>query len=192
MKITNKLITNKQWFLDQLTWGQNGERLIFQYLQSIGAAVEPPLYEYKDGETPYVYYMNEKIVATDLYYTLDGIPGRAECKRKSQWVSGYRDDIETGLDNRLYLDYCKLYELTLTPVEIYFIHEFDQTHPENPTGIFVWTINSQTKKLDQENGRRIAKMWITENGKKKEILMTFFQRKDLQELPNAWRENIEI
>ncbi len=171
---------NKNKFQVNLEDGQEGEKQLAEILLKQGAIIQP-LYQYEPTKTPYLFFDDNftPLVAPDILVIRGGVVTFAECKRKHGWTKNWMYDgrLETGLDNRLFLQYVRLYELSKIPIEIYFIHE-----DEEPVGIYRITINEQNYHellSGRQELRRIDKIPKNNN---EHTCMTFFDIEDLEKI----------
>lgn len=138
-------------FEQRLAEGVEGEHRIARKLLDIGVAVAP-LYQFENqGTAP---HMLGKLGCDQIKRVLPDLTcwGEtaffAEVKRKQRWVT-YSGFLETGLNARLFREYCDVQALTGCPVFLFFLHE-----SQLPTGVWIGRIDRLRARCREWAGSR--------------------------------------
>ena len=127
-------------FKEQLSFGEEGEHEVAQWLITKGVSVLP-LYQFNPENTPCIYHMQGKTTSPDLVcFKNDSF--MVEVKTKNQWVR-FGDRIETGLNLKHYKHYEKIELLTNKKVYVFFNHKV-----ERPTGFYFVPLKAYTREWD--------------------------------------------
>ena len=166
-------------FLQQLEWGKEGEKEICNLLAEQGESFMA-LYQFEDDIAPKIMGAEGDIISPDIIRFSNGRAYFAEVKRKTQWVKGWSvsGEIETGLNNKHFLEYVKTSKITGLDVEIYFIQE-----EMAPLGIWKYTIKPNYNGEDcndELQSRRIGDNFDRRTGKN--VKMTYFRIGSLQKI----------
>jgi len=138
-KLNKAFKTKNEIFREQLEYGENGEKIIEEYLVGKEGRVCMSMRQFNPTIAPIIMTSNNKLTSPDIITFKANNAIFVECKRKESWVSGwssYPSQLETGLDIRHWMHYTELVRTTFIPLEIYFIQENIA-----PTGIFKITID---------------------------------------------------
>lgn len=152
-------------FEEKLAFGKEGEHEVGDYFLSRGYSLLP-LYQFTDDLAPKVFYEGTAAISPDIFVSGDNGTFWVEVKTKNRWIK-YNGVLETGLNERHYLEYLKIKNKTALPLYVIFNHKED-----NPNGFYFVDITTPYNRiwdgLNCATGRRVSPplvLW------KKEMLM---------------------
>lgn len=164
-----KGITNKE--VVALFDMKEGEKQVLEYLTNNGR-ICIPMYGHKN--IPQIITPYGDVTSPDIISIMGNNKSvYIKSKKKSQWVKGHNFDTEreTGVENKLWREYCKLVKLTNTPLEIYFLHE-----KEEPTGLYRIKITRRIIEEYEMEGKHFQMRYMVKNGLTYPMLFIPFEK----------------
>lgn len=160
------MATIQKSFELKLAYGKEGEHEVGEYFTGLNYSILP-LYQFNDDIAPKLYTANTTVTAPDLFVFGNGKYFWVEVKTKNRWIK-YLNSIETGCNERHYLEYLKISEITGLPVYLLFNHKEIE-----PTGYYCTDVNRQPNRIwdgiNCSNGLRVSPpmaLWLITDLKK--------------------------